>query len=124
MFFENRVLCIREVESPEELAYLLTERTWTLCSGFSVAGHPEFLFLNDSTCEDGLAEFAVIRGGLDAAVHRQVESLSFCWCTYQKALHLIYHALAGGFDRNHYYPSNLALRLETPATHQRCCFCS
>src|SRR5438105_3394063 len=52
--------CVSAVESPEVLAEMLTGRTMTLCSAFFVAGHPNYLFLNDATCEDGAAEFAVV----------------------------------------------------------------
>ena len=59
MMHKNRVHCVGPVASAEELARMLTERTWTLCSGFYVEGHDAYLFLNDSTCEDGAGEFSV-----------------------------------------------------------------
>ena len=123
MFFEHCVLKIREVASPEELAHFLTEMTWPLCQGFVVAGHPDYLFLNDATSEDGLAEYAVVHGGLDATSRRQVESITFSFCSYRRALRLIREALAGAFDHNPYFPPTVELRLQTPAAHGTCRFC-
>jgi hypothetical protein len=50
----------------QDLARKLTERTWTLCTGFFVAGHEEYLFLNDATSEDSAGE-----------------SITFSWCTFE-----------------------------------------
>jgi hypothetical protein len=55
----RRRWCVSEVDSPEELARKLTSATWTLCTGFYVREHPQYLFLNDSTHEDAAVEFAV-----------------------------------------------------------------
>ena len=65
---------------------MLSERTWTLCSGFYVVGHENYLFLNDSTCEDGAGEFSAIRGGVGAEQHVQIESITFSWCTFDQSL--------------------------------------
>lgn len=59
MMHSKRRWGLAEIESAETLAKMLTESTWTLCSGFFVAGHPEYLFLNDATHEDGALEMAV-----------------------------------------------------------------
>ena len=53
------------VESPHVLADMLTTRTWTLCSAFTVAGREEYLFLNDATHEDGAGERAVVKKRAD-----------------------------------------------------------
>lgn len=58
---------VAPVATAEELAHMLTERTWTLCSGFSVVGHDGYLFLNDATSEDGAGEYA-------KSLHLQVET--------------------------------------------------
>jgi hypothetical protein len=50
---------VSPVATAEELAHMLSERTWTLCSGFFVAGHEDYLFVSDATSEDGAGEFAV-----------------------------------------------------------------
>src|SRR5438874_12498152 len=98
MMHTNRRWCVSVVESADALSHLLTERTWTLCSGFCIRGHEEFLFLNDSTSEDGAGEFAVVKGGVGAASHLQVESVTFSWCRPEEALKHIEDALAGRFD--------------------------
>jgi hypothetical protein len=124
MFHHDRVWRVIEVESAEELAHLLTATTQTLCSAFVVAGHPEYLFLNDATSEDGAAEFAVVHGGLAAANCRQIESITFSWCSYKKALKYIRTALSGGYDEESFFPGVLTARIESCDEHGRCTFCA
>lgn len=45
MMHDRRRWCVSAVASAEELAALLTQRTWTLCSAFVVRGHESYLFL-------------------------------------------------------------------------------
>lgn len=73
MFHAKRRWAVSPVATPEDLARMLTERTWTLCSGFFVQGHDEYLFLNDSTHEDGAGEWGVIKGPVNAAHHVQLD---------------------------------------------------
>lgn len=87
MFEKNRIYGIAEVQSAAELAEKLTEHTWTLCTGFRLG---ELLFVNDSTCEDGAAEFAVFRK------ERKIESVTFGWMTQQQAIDTILDLAAGG----------------------------
>lgn len=109
MIHTKRVFCVATVATAEELAEKLTQHSWTLCTGFEYAG---LLFLNDSFSEDGAAEFAVVRDG------RQVESITFSWCTEAKALKHINEAAAGpGCDMGAFVP-----RLER--TGHRCELCA
>ncbi len=81
MFFEKRVYKVKEVYDIDWLAQRLTRGTWCLCNGFKFSG---VWFLNDSTSEDGVQEYAAIT--LDAAGNFiQVESISFGWCSVEKA---------------------------------------
>ena len=57
--FKRRRWGVGPIASAEELARKLTESTWTLCTGFYVVGHDEYLFVNDSTHEDGAGEWAL-----------------------------------------------------------------
>ena len=123
MLHRNRVWCVSTVETAEELARKLTEQTWTLCTGFCVAGHEEYLFLNDATSEDGAAEFGVIKGGLDTSRHVQIESITFSWCTYAKALDYIRATLRGDYDQAT-FAREVSLRLHRPEEHGRCAFCA
>jgi hypothetical protein len=109
--------------SAEELARMLTQSTWTLCSGFYVEGHPNYLFLNDATHEDGAAEYAVVRGGLDAKEHVQIESITFSWCTYEQALDYVRKALAGEMD-GYDFARPVQPRLEPIKRHGRCHLCA
>jgi hypothetical protein len=79
MMHDRRRWVVNAVASAEELAHMLSKRTWTLCSGFYVHGHPDYLFLNDATSENGAGEYAVVKGGMEGP-HVQVESVTFSWC--------------------------------------------
>jgi hypothetical protein len=83
MMHKGRVFSISDVSTPEDLAEKLTQHTWTGCTGFRLG---KLLFLNDATCADGAQEYAVIMDGLQPI---QVESITFSWCNYEKALELI-----------------------------------
>ena len=119
----HRRYSVSIIASAEELAHMLTERTWTLCSGFSVYGHDRYLFLNDSTHEDGAGEWACILGGIDAERHVQIESITMSWCQFDQALSYIQDALAGRMDAND-FARPVTLHLETPEQHKRCHLCA
>ncbi len=120
-----RRFCVAEAVSAEELATKLTSTTWTLCTGFSVAGHPDYLFLNDATSEDGALEIAVIHGGMDAVFWQQIESITFSWCDDAQAMEYIRRTLAGEFDCSDFVrPIDLRGRLDRPESHGRCRFCA
>lgn len=85
----ERRFSVTNIASAEKLAMMLTAFTWTLCSGFE---HEGFLFLNDSTRECGVQEYAVIRDD------RQVESITFGWCSDADALRYIHELLAGDIE--------------------------
>src|SRR5260370_964629 len=98
MFHNNRTWAIHVVASAEDLAHLLTKRTSTLCSGFVVAGHEDYLFLNDATHEDGAGEYGVVLGGVAAQYRCQIESITFSWCSTDEALEYIGQILSGRYD--------------------------
>jgi hypothetical protein len=119
VFHRTRRWCVTPVASAEELAEKLTEHTWTLCTAFSLGG---YLFLNDATSEDGAAEFAVLKM-TTAGVHIQIESITFSWCTRERALELIRQVLAGAFDAAGMF-GPVKPRLDTPEQHGRCPLCA
>jgi hypothetical protein len=121
MMHKNRRWCVSTVGTADELAQMLTERTWTLCSGFMVAGHEEYLFLNDATHEDGAAEFGIVKGGM-AGPHTQLESVTFSWCNPAEALNYIRQALAGAMDKSE-FARHVQLQLDKPEEHGRCHRC-
>lgn len=118
---EKRRWCVSTIATPEELARMLTERTWTLCSGFTVAGHDRYVFLNDATSEDGAGEFGVIVR--DGSQYRQIESITFSWCGYEDGLRYILQALAGEMDRSD-FARPVTVALEVPEQHRRCHLCA
>ncbi len=124
MMHERRRWCVSPVATPQDLAHMLTGRTWTLCSGFCVQGHDNYLFLNDATHEDGALEIAVVRiGGPSSWI--QIESITFSWATREEALQYISEALAGAYDANDFArPVDLAGRLDRPEQHRRCHLCA
>ena len=78
MIYPKRRFNIKKCSDVETFATEVTRCTWTLCTGFELHG---YLFLNDSISEDGGHEYAVIKDG------RQVESITFGWCTRRQAMH-------------------------------------
>lgn len=124
MFHRKRRWVLSPVASIAELAHMLTQRTWTLCSGFYVEGHPDTILLNDATHEDGAAEFGVCRS-TQPSEWIQVESITFSWIDERKAAELIRAAIASEFDSNDFArPINLEGRLDDPQSHGRCHLCA
>ena len=111
MIHRNRVFqVIEEVHSIADLAESLTQHTWTLCTAFRLIvapGAEPLLFLNDSLSEDCVQEYAVVRGG------RQIESITFSWCSRGEAYNSIAWLTRGG--REDYGP--VEVRLESADTH-------
>jgi hypothetical protein len=122
MMHNNRRWSLTEVVSASVLATMLTTRTWTLCSGFFVKGHADYLFLNDATHEDGAGEYAVLKKLPDGRF-LQIESITFSWCTEVDALKHIQNALAGEFDTSSFVRP-VAPLLDQPGQHRNCNFCA
>ncbi len=123
MMHNRRRWRVGPVATAEELAEKLSQRTWTLCTGFYVQSHPQYLFLSDATHEDGAGEFVVIGGGLSGP-HKQIESITFSWCSIDTALDYVRKTLAGEFDSSGFARNiDLAGRLDTPEQHGRCGLC-
>ena len=108
----RRVHCVGPVDTARHLAEKLTQSSWCLCSGFSVAGHPDYVFLNDSTSEDSAAEFGIIKKKGEGFT--QVESITFSWTTPAQALDYIERALRGEFDCQGY---PVKVFVESPEDH-------
>lgn len=123
MFHSRRTWCVMEVDSVADLARMLTESTWTLCSGFVIRGHPDYLWLNDALSEDGALEIAVIKGGLTAVEHWQIESLTVSWMTRDRAIAIFTAVINGKYDDNDFI-HRVEPSLETPEQHGRCCLCA
>src|SRR5688500_14999201 len=96
MMHKNRTHSLGPVESSRHLAEKLTGSTWCLCTGFYVESHPDYLFLNDATSEDGAGEFCVIKRTEDGFM--QVESIIFSWCDVPSAFDYIERSLLCEFD--------------------------
>ncbi len=92
MFHENRTWQIFDVSSSEELANNLVENTYVLCQAFQL---DDLLFLNDSICVNSAQEYAVIM--IDNSQCYQINSITFSWCDYSRALYYINKC------RNHSY---------------------
>lgn len=115
MMHSNRVWCVTPKESPAEVARLLTETTWTLCTAIELSC---YLFLNDATSEDGAQEYAVLkRPTAPGGPCVQVESITFGWCDEARAFDYIRRVVAGEFDASD-FAFAVQPRLETPAEHK------
>jgi hypothetical protein len=123
MYHRTRVFRVSEVPTAENLARMLTEQSWALCSAFCVAGHPDYLFLNDSDPADGAIEYGVVKKGIDGQSDRQLETVSFSPCSFDQALSYIREVLAGEWDK-HIFAYRVAIRVETPERHGRCPLCT
>lgn len=122
MMHIRRRWCLSAAASPETLAKMLTAHTWTLCSAFSVAGHEEYIFVNDATHEDGAGEWACLKRLPDGGF-LQVESITFSWADEPTALRYIREALDGTYD-GHDFARVVSARIETPERHRRCHLCA
>lgn len=123
MLHNNRIWCVAEVESAEELALKLTKATWCCCQAFRLAGHPEYVWLNDSTSEDGAQDYAACRLDLAKGDLRQLESITFGWCDHDRALQFILATLNGDDDHNE-WDRPVTDNLQTPEEHHRCQHCA
>lgn len=122
MFHSKRRWRLSEVASADQLAAMLSQVTWTLCSAFYVRGHDQYLFLNDATHEDGAGEYAVTRR-LPDGTFVQVESITFSWTDRATALRYVQDALAGKFDQCGFVRP-VQPRLDAPEHHRPCDFCA
>lgn len=120
MFHQDRRWVVTAVDSADELGRMLTEQTWCLCSGFELAG---YWFLNDSTHEDGAAEYAVIKKQGAEGQPFQVESITMSWCTEAEACEHIRRAIAGEYDDTD-YAFTVAPVIQTTERHGRCSHCA
>ena len=91
----------------------------TLCTGFFVSGHEEYLFLNDATHEDGAFEVGIVKRVPEGFI--QVESVTFSWIDQASALICIQQALDEEYDHQ---GRPVSVRLETPEEHKRCRHCA
>ena len=103
---------------------MLSQRTWTLCSGFTVVRHPQYLFLNDATCEDGAGEYGVVKV-TGSSEWIQIESITFSWCDEATAIDYVRWTLAGEFDGSDFgRPVDHSNRLDDEGQHGRCPLCA
>lgn len=115
----RRTWSLSTVETAEELAEKLSEMTWCGCAAFRVCGAP-YLYLNDSFSADGAQEYAVLKP--DGPDYVQVESITFSWCSREKALEYIRRIVAGEFD-NASYALRVTARIEPSEKHRPCHNC-
>ena len=117
MLFPDRTWCLTEVPSSQALARMLTKQTWCRFAAFFVEGHDSVLFFNDATSPDGAQEYGVMFRSSRGVIH-QVDSITFSWCTTERAKWLI--------DQFHdVRPNQLQLdgrivpdQIETPEKHR------
>lgn len=118
MFHSKRIWCVADVDTPEELAEKLTEHTWTLCTAFLLGN---CLFLNDAISENGAQEYAIVVE--ENGKYRQVESVTFSWCSHEQALESVRQAIAGKLVCEE-FAREVQPKLQTPEEHGRCELCA
>lgn len=114
MMHGHRRFCVVDILSAEDLAEKLTHHTWCGCTGFRLGN---FVFLNDSTGPDGAQEYAVF----DEKEGKQIESITFSWCSESKALEYI-RQLSDGTLRTP-MTSKMPV-IQTPQEHGTCSRCA
>jgi len=121
MLFSNRIWCLTEVPSSKLLAEMLTLQTWCCCAGFFVRGHRDYLFLNDATSGDGAQEYGVLKRAANGRLW-QFESITFSWCSTERAKVLIDECLFDRCGEPFDFGSLSASQIETPEQHaERIC---
>jgi len=123
MMHTTRKWFVTEVESAEKLAQLLTETTFGCCHAFSIQGHPDYVWVNDSTSSDRLQEYGVIKLNHPDGVITQIESITTSWCNSCEMLQFINRTLAGE-DDNSYFAGEVDAILQTPEEHKGCHHCA
>jgi hypothetical protein len=114
MFHSYRPWSVTDADTPATLAEKLTQYTWSVSNGCRLG---YYLFLNDSTGPDGAQEFGVIH----EPTMRQVESITFSWCSEEEALKYIQEVLNGEYKP---YTEPLDLTIQTPDVHEECALCA
>jgi hypothetical protein len=111
MLHAHRRYRITDIHEPAELADMLTQRTWTTCTGFRYDG---LLFLNDAFGPDGAQEYAVVRerDGM------QIESWTCSWMTTERCLDLIVQLARSG--RTTIFETPVAIRYHAPGSCAAC----
>jgi hypothetical protein len=89
MMHNQRKFHIFKLESFKELAEILFAGTQCLCTGFQLG---DFIFINDSTSEDGAQEYAVVKHGM------QIESLTVSWVDSIRELLDLFHGVMEAGD--------------------------
>lgn len=116
MLHRTRIWSLQSIDEAERLAYKLSNISWTCCQAFELKG---YIFANDSTSEDGAQEYAILRATRECPELVQIESITFSWCTEERALELIKAVCSGDFDGNG-LGMVARIRFETAFEH---CFC-
>ncbi len=116
MLHKHRVWCVANATDATTLAHNL-KLVWTLCTGFRLSG---YLFLNDSTSEDAVQEYAVVR----EQDLKQVESITFGWCSPENALLYVQEAIAGKYDDQRVGRSLTRDQIQAPEPHGTCGLCA
>ncbi len=123
MMHTKRKWCVTKVATVEELSKLLTETTFGCCHAFYIKGHPDYVWVNDSTAPDRLQEYAVLKRNLPDGEILQIESITTSWCTPLEMQQYIERSLAGKDDTG-YFVGEVDVTLQTPKEHESCPHCA
>lgn len=113
MVHKDRIFAITEVETLEKLAGMVTEYTWTLCSGFKCGN---VILLNDSFSENGCQEYVLVLETPEGLI--EAESITVSWCSPERLVEIIEETIKNPFSRKPFDPN----RLDFTKQH-RCYLC-
>ena len=120
MLHKNRRWSVWPADSAEALAKMLVQATWTGCQAFTLGG---YLFANDAFSGNGAQEYVVLKPSPDGNSLVEIESITFSWCSEERALELIRETLSGKFDANSYGLVDRS-RFQPAAEHKTCYLCT
>jgi hypothetical protein len=120
MLHSQRDWYLQAIGCPENLAYKLAHCTWTGCTAFELE---DYIFANDATCADGAQEYAILKPSHDGSSLVQIESITFSWCSEERALEMIREIIAGTFNLQSYGTVDRG-RFSTPSEHGTCYLCA
>jgi hypothetical protein len=115
MLHTDRTWSVTTITDADELAEKLGRYSWCLCTGWR---YGNTLWLNDSTSEDALQEYAVVR----YPELEQIESITVSWCKREELLKRIVEYDALGHSMEDLYGSIGHEQLDED--HEPCRLCA
>jgi len=119
MLHKERNWYLQSIGGPEILAHKLVHCSWTGCTAFELKG---YIFANDAFSSDGAQEYSILKPSADGMSLVEIESVTFSWCSEERALELIREIISGTYDAESYGTVDRE-RFSTFTEHGNCYLC-